>query len=133
MTNVVVITTQPMNVTVCLTQSTTASFTCVVDRGGRAIFSAGWHILDRGEYVPVPDSGRPRHMVSRSLDEDTDTITDTLTVTDVSLDDNVTLYRCEPTRDVTSVNANIIVLGEIIIVLLSCAYKLSFTFKTMNL
>ena len=44
--NVVVIITQPMNDTVCLTQSTTASFTCVVDRGTASqITNAGWHIL----------------------------------------------------------------------------------------
>ena len=110
--NVVAIMTQPMNDTVCLTQNTTASSTCVVDRGGEEdIFSAGWHILTGGRYVLVPDSGRPRHMVSRSLDEDTDTITDTLTVTDVSVNDNGALYRCEPTRDVISMNVTITVLG----------------------
>ena len=109
--NVVAIMTQPMNVTVCLTQNTTASFICVVDRGGEDIFSAGWNILTGGQYVPVPDSGRPRRMVSRSLDEDTDTITDTLTVTNVSVSDNGILYRCEPTRIVASINVTITVLG----------------------
>ena len=103
--------TQPMNITVCLTQNTTASFICVVDRGGEGIFTAGWHILTGGQYLLVPDSGRPRHMVSRSVDEDTDTITDTLTVTNLSVSDNGALYRCQPTRDVASVNVTITVLG----------------------
>ena len=109
--NVVVIITQPMNATVCLTQSTTATFTCVVDRGGRAIFTANWHILDGASYVPVPDNGRPRHMVSHSIDDEADTLTDTLTVTDVSVIDNGAVYRCQPLIDVTSINATITVLG----------------------
>ena len=101
-----------MNVTVCLTQSTTASFTCVVDRGGRAIFSTGWHILSEGQYVLVPDSGKPCHMISRSIDEDGDIITDILTVTNVSVNDNGTLYRCQPLINVTSISATLTVLGE---------------------
>ena len=101
-----------MNVTVYLTQSTTANFTCVVGRrGAGGIFSAGWRILDGGRYVLVPDSGRPRHMVSRSMNEVEDTITDTLTVTDVSVNDNGALYRCQPDDGVTSMNAIITVLG----------------------
>ena len=107
--NVVVITTQPMNVTVCLTQSTTATFTCVVDRGGVSIFTAGWHILDGGVYVPIPQTGRPRHMTNIIINEDI--ITDTLTVTNVSVDDNGTQYRCQPFGDVTSMSAIIKVLG----------------------
>ena len=108
------ITTQPMNVTVCLTQSTTATFTCVVeDRGSLGIGTAGWHIRVGGIYIPVPDSGRPRHLVNRSLDENEDTITDTLIITDVSVDDNSVLYRCEPTRDEISMPVTINVLGEV--------------------
>ena len=117
--NVVVITTQPGNDTVCFTQNRTASFTCVVDRGGVDISSGGWHILlDGGVYVSVV--GRERHMVNPIRDEDI--ITDTLTITDVSVNDSGALYRCEPTRDVISMPATLIVLGEVA-VCLSCIFK----------
>ena len=102
------ITAQPMNVTVCLTQSTTATFTCVVDRRGVGIFTAGWHILDGGAYVPV--TNRPRHMTNAIRDGDI--ITDTLTVTNVSVNDNGAQYRCEPLRYVTSITVTITVLGR---------------------
>ena len=110
--NVVVITTQPMNDTVCLTQSTTATFTCAVDRGGIPITNAGWRKLAEGIYVTV--TGRPHHMTDASINGDI--ITDTLTVTDVSVNDNGALYRCQP--DITpmmSMSVTLIVLGEYII------------------
>ena len=116
--NIVVITTQPMNDTVCLTQSRTASFTCVVDRrsvGG--IISAGWQILDDGVYQSVFQ--RPYHMSNPMRNGDI--ITDTLTVTNVSVDDNGTLYRCQPYDNVTSMNVTITVLGELIVSLF-CPY-----------
>ena len=115
-----------MNVTVCLTQSTTATFTCVVDRRGVGIFTAGWHILDGGAYVPV--TNRPRHMTNAIRDGDI--ITDTLTVTNVSVSDNESLYRCQPFGGAPSMNVTITVLGEVIICL-SCTYKLYF--KTISL
>ena len=126
--NVVVFTTQPMDVTVCLTQSTTATFTCVVDRGGIAIFTAGWHTLESGRYVLVPDNGKPRHMVNRSVDVNEDTITDILIVTDVSVNDNGTLYRCQPLNDEISMPVTITVLGEVAIYL-SCPYKQAFIYE----
>ena len=107
--NVVVIITQPINVTVCLIQSTTASFTCVVDRGGLPISNAGWEILDGERYFSV--AGRDHHMIDPMRNGDT--LTDTVTVTDVSLSDNGALYRCEPDDGVTSRNVTITVLGEI--------------------
>ena len=107
--NVVTITTQPTNVTVCLMESTTATFTCVVDRGGLPIFSAEWYILDGGQFYPT--RGRDRHM-SDSITTG-DTVTDTLTVTNVSVNDNGALYRCEPFGNVFSNNATLTVLGEI--------------------
>ena len=61
---------------------------CVVDRGVVPIFTAGWHILDGGVYVPV--TNRPRHMTNVIMEGDI--ITDTLTVTDVSVDDNDAPY-----------------------------------------
>ena len=105
--NVVVIIIQPKDDTVCLTQSATATFTCVVDRGGVGITSAGWNILDGGVYVHI--GGRPRHMDSPTRNGDI--ITDTLTVTNVSVDDNGALYRCEPLSDVISMPVTITVLG----------------------
>ena len=85
-----------MNVTVCLSQTTTVNFTCVVDVGMADITSAGWQIMIGGMYVPVV--GRAHHMVDPRISVvNGDTIiTDTLTVTDVSLSDNGTKYRCEP-------------------------------------
>ena len=111
--NVVVIITQPMNDTVCLTQSTTASFTCVVDRGVVPITTAGWKILDGGIYLSV--IGRPHHMVDSIVNNNI--LTDTLTVTDVSVNDNGALYQCEPFGNATSDVVTITVLGEIIICL----------------
>ena len=107
-----------MNDTVCLTQSRTASFTCVVDRRGiGGIISAGWQILDDGVYQSVFQ--RPRHMTNAIMDGDI--ITDTLTITNVLVNDNGTLYRCQPDDGVTSMNVTITVLGELIICLF-CPY-----------
>ena len=107
-----------MNDTVCLTQSRTASFTCVVDRSGiGGIISAGWQMLDDGVYQSVFQ--RPRH-ISNPM-RNGDIITDTLTVTNVSVDDNGALYRCQPYDNVTSMNVTITVLGELIVCLI-CSY-----------
>ena len=111
--NAVNITTQPTNVTVCLTESTTATFTCVVDRGEIDINSAGWHILVGGVFVST--FGRDRHMSVPIVTGDT--FTDTLTVTDVSVNDNGALYRCQPFGNVFSNNATLTVLGEIMYIL----------------
>ena len=105
--NVVVIT-QLMNVTVCLTQSTTASFTCVVDRGGIPITSAQWQIhVGGGVYISV--TGIARHMVNSALNGDM--LTDTLIVTNVSVNDNGALYRCQPSNNAISDVATLTVLG----------------------
>ena len=117
--NVVNIATQPMNVTICLTQNPTATFTCVVDKGGTSITNAGWHILDGDLFIPIPVTGRDRYMTNAIRNGDM--ITDTLTVTDVSVNDSGALYRCEPTRVVSSIIVTITVVGEVIICL-SCAY-----------
>ena len=102
------ITTQPTNVTVCLTESTTANFTCVVDRGSTSITTANWQILEGGIFIPV--FSRPRHMSDPSVTGNR--VTDTLTVTNVSVNDNGALYRCEPLSNVFSNNATLTVLGE---------------------
>ena len=106
--DVVVITTQPRNVTVCLTQSTTANFTCVVDRGGSPISSAQWQIhLSGGTYISV--TGIARHMVNSVLNGDT--LSDTLTVTNVSVNDNGAQYQCEPSNNAISNVVTLTVLG----------------------
>ena len=106
--NLVNITVQPMNATVCLTQSTTASFTCVVGRGSLSVTSAGWQIhLGGGVYAYV--IGRNRHMTNATIMGDT--LTDTLTVTDVSVNDNGAQYRCEPLSNVISDVVTITLLG----------------------
>ena len=117
-----------MDVTVCLTQSTTATFTCEVDTRGMGIFTAGWSILEGGVYVPIPQNRRPRHMTSDTMIGNI--ITDTLTVTNVSVDDNGAQYRCEPVSGLTSMTVTITVLGEVV-TCLSCAYKLYY--KTLSL
>ena len=110
-THVVIITTQPMNVTVCLSQSTTANFTCVVDAGSTGIATAGWQILTGGFYISVV--GRARHMLdTRTSSTNTGTIvTETLTVTDVSLSDNGAMYRCRPRDDVIGDVVTLTVIG----------------------
>ena len=124
----VVITTQPMNVTVCLTQSRTATFTCALNRGGYGIYVGGWCEVAHGWCLIIPPNSRPRHMTNSSINGDI--LTDTLTVTNVSMDDNKALYRCQPMVSVTSMTVSLTVLGEVVICL-SCAYKLYF--KTLSL
>ena len=63
----------------------------------------GW-----GEYIGI--LGRPRHTGSPTMDGNI--LTDALTVTDVSVNDNGAQYRCEPTRDVISMPVTITTLGK---------------------
>ena len=102
-----------MNVTVCLTQSRTASFTCVVDRRSTSITTAEWNILDVDTFISV--ASRRRHMTNAIRDGNI--ITDTLTVTNVSVDDNGAQYRCQPVNGVNSMTVTITVLGM-------CPYRL---------
>ena len=109
------ITTEPMNVTVCLTQSRIATFTCVVDRQSTSITDAGWNILEGELFIRLPQTGRDRHMTNAIRDGDI--ITDTLTVTNVSVNDSGAQYRCQPVTGVSSMTVTITVLGM-------CPYKL---------
>ena len=128
---------QPMNDTVCLTQSTTASFTCAFDRGSLPLTSAGWRILIRGFYISV--HGRHRHMANPIINNDI--ITDTLTITDVSVNDNGAQYRCQPDiGNVTSITVTLTVLGKIImwismyiVNVFMCTYICIINFNGMNL
>ena len=110
-----------MDDTVCLTQSTTASFTCVVDRRGVPITTANWHILDGGRYFSV--TGRDRHMVNPIINNDI--ITDTLTVSNLSVDDNGTQYRCQPDDGIISMSATLTVLGMCSYLRNVCNYQLA--------
>ena len=104
--------TQPLNVTVCLSQTTTANFTCVVDAGSTGITNVGWQILiEGGSYTSV--IRRPRHMLDfrMSATNSGTIITETLTVTDVSLNDNGAKYRCQPVDDVISDVVTLTVIG----------------------
>ena len=65
--------------------------------------------MDGGILIPIPVTGRPRHMTNAIRDGDI--ITDTLTVTNVSVDDNGAQYQCQPVTGVTSMSAIIKVLG----------------------
>ena len=108
---IVTITTQSMNVTVCLSQNTTANFTCEINRGSISITSAGWQILDGGIYIAVV--GRDRHMLDARLivTNTRNIITETLTITDVSVSDNGAKYRCRPFDDVISDVVTLTVIG----------------------
>ena len=106
---------QPNNVKVCLSQTTTANFICGVNAVGILITSVGWEILDGGIYKTVV--GRSRHTVNRkqvTINTDT-TITGTLTVTNVSLSDNGTKYRCRPFSNVISDVVTLTVIGTYVI------------------
>ena len=106
-----------MDVSVCLTEETTTSFTCVVeDRGNLFLGNAGWRIcVSEGTYAPIPVTGRPRHMTNASISTPMNgnirIITDTLTVTNVSVNDNGALYRCQPFDNMTSDVVTLTVLG----------------------
>ena len=126
-----------MDETVCFTQSTTASFTCVVDRGSTRITNAGWRILDGEHYTSVV--GRSRHMVNPIRNGDV--ITDTLTITGVSINDNGAQYRCQPDiGNVTSITVTLTVLGKTIMCIsmyivnvFMCTYICIINFNGMNL
>lgn len=99
-----------MDVTLCLTQSTTAVFTCVVDRGSTSLTAIGWFIEEGVEFLTV--TGRDRHMVTSN--RVVDVITGTLTIINMTGNDNGAAYRCEPTRSVISNTVNLTALGEVI-------------------
>lgn len=83
----------------------------VIDAGSTPITSVGWQILTGGIYVLV--IGRPRHMLDpRTSPINTQSIvTETLTVTNVSLSDNGAKYRCRPVDDAISDVVTLTVIG----------------------
>ena len=107
--------TQPNNVKVCLSQTTTANFICGVTAVNTLITSVGWQILDGGIYKTVV--GRPRHTVNRDqiIANPITTITSTLTVTNISLSDNGAKYRCRPLDNVVSNVVTLTVIGMYVI------------------
>lgn len=113
--NVVVIITQPMNVTVCLTQTTTATFTCVVD-GGAGIANVEWRTL-----------GRRATRIAYHTITHGDRITGVLTAYGVSVNNNGSQYRCQPHSNVISDAATLTVLGMCVhdyYQVCSCSYVL---------
>ena len=120
-----VITTQPTNVTVCLTEDTIAIFTCIVeDRENLFIGDAGWQIhVGEGSYVPIPVTGRPRHTTNAiiRMNGNIRIITDTLTITNVSsVNDSNARYRCQPLDGVISDVVTLTVLGMYVRILGEC-------------
>ena len=112
--------TQPNNVKVCLSQTTTANFICGVTALNTLITSVGWQILDGGIYKTVV--GRSCHTVNHDqiTANPITTIIGTLTVTNVSLSDNGAKYRCRPVDDVVSNVVTLTVIGMYVIIGLYC-------------
>jgi len=106
---------QPSNETVCTGGD--AVFTCVLAGLSitlRRITSAAWHIKKGGPFLSV--SGRPRHNVTTAFIDNM--LFDTLTVTNVSQEDEDSLYLCMVTSEVTSDIVSITVTGKIHYVLI---------------
>ena len=104
-----------MNVTVCLSQSTTANFTCVVTEGGTGVTTTGWQVLVGDFYINI--GVRDRHLLDPRLAVmNIGTIViETLTIINVSVNDNGAKYRCEPVRDVISDVVTLTVLGTYVL------------------
>jgi len=99
--------------TLCLTQSVSAIFNCVVDTIGIPITDVTWFILDGG--VSSPTNGRPYHSVE-TLPSGGNIRNSTLRISTVSMNDNGAQYRCQVAVGVVSDYAFLTVLGEIIII-----------------
>jgi len=110
-----------MNITLCVPQSDTAIFTCVVDPMGSFLTEVPWVIRnDNGALVST--GGRSRH--SDSVDAlPNGNITGRLRVINVTMNDNGAEYRCLPAVGVVSDPAFLTVLGEIIIISSINIYK----------
>jgi len=108
----VVITSHPMNMTLCLTQGNTAIFTCVADPMGLSITNVRWFILDSGIFLST--GGRPGHS-DETFSNSSSVVTSVLRVFNVTMNDNGAEYQCSPVHDVDSNSAFLTVLGKIII------------------
>ena len=88
-------------------------FTCIINRGNNgSINSIRWYISVGGGDFELVD-GRPQHMVGNSITS-MSIITGGLTVTNVTVNDNGTQYRCQPNNsNLISNVATLTVLGKI--------------------
>ena len=105
------ITTQPSNVTVCTGGD--AVFTCILTGPSITtgdITTAGWQRKGSNFFLSV--SGRHRHIINPTITNDT--LTDTLTVTNVSHEDDGVPYRCMVTNRLTSSDVWITVIGTVL-------------------
>jgi len=108
-----------MNITLCVPQSDTAIFTCVVDPMGSSSTGVTWVIRDdNGALVTIVN--RPHHNVETLSNGN---ITGILRVTNVTMNDNGAEYLCSPVFGVASDPAFLTVLGEIIIISSINTYK----------
>jgi len=106
----VAITTQPSNVTVC--SGGVAVFTCVLSGPSitaEEVTTAGWHIkgIQSGYFLLV--SRRSRHTVNTTVIDGM--LFDTLTITNVSHEDEGSQYRCVTTHEVISNVVSITITG----------------------
>jgi len=115
----VTITTDPMNMTLCLTQKSTADLECVVDTMGLPVDNVRWFRLDSGILLEV--GGRPRHNDETLINGNIRT--GKLRVLNVTMNDNGAQYRCQAAVGVVSEPAFLTVLGKIIIISSINTYK----------
>jgi len=99
--------------TLCLIQTKTVTFTCVVDTMNRTIPGITWFRMDDGVFVTT--DGIPGH-TNGILSDNNNMVTGRLRVTNVTMNDNGAEYQCSPVRGVDSNSAFLTVLGEIIII-----------------
>ena len=88
-------------------------FTCVLTGTSiikEDITAAGWQIKRSSFFLSV--SGRHRHIISTTVNNDT--LIGTLTVTNVSREDDGVPYRCMVTNRLTSNNVSITVIGTVL-------------------
>ena len=108
---VIIVLLEPVDVTIlCLTQSTIAEFECAV-RNTSGIPSIGWEVQFRDRNIQSVEG--PRYMTNNSTAGSTTVAV--LTITDVSVNDNGTQYRCVINNNMYTNFAILTVPGKIII------------------
>ena len=101
--------THPSNLTVC--SGGVAVFTCEVNRNGFPITAAVWQIF-RQNHSFVSVSNLQFHSMTNTLQVDKDTLTSRLTVTNITSNNNGSIYRCFITKNATSYTAQLAVAGK---------------------
>ena len=89
-----------------------ATFICEVNYKNRENTTLGWQILNMdGDFVSV--IGRDRHSLNTTISAGGDILIESLTIADVTISDNGSLYRCNPVEFVlTSATASLTVAGN---------------------